>query len=67
MKTRGMTQGDFHQIVSVIDQWWAGPTSALAHPLFFYEFGRYALIAEEDERMAGFLLGFITEGPPRVA
>lgn len=67
MQTRGITQGDFHHIVSVIDQWWGGPTSALAHPLFFYEFGRYALIAEEDERMAGFLLGFITEGPPRVA
>lgn len=68
MQTRAITQGDFHHIVSVIDQWWGGPTSALAHPLFFYEFGRHALIAEEEDgRMAGFLLGFVTGGDARVA
>ncbi len=67
MQTRGITRDDFHQIVSVIDHWWGGPTSALAHPLFFYEFGRHALIAEEDGRMVGFLLGFITDADPRVA
>ncbi len=69
MQTRGITQGDFHHIVSVIDQWWGGPTSALAHPLFFYEFGRHAVIAEDEEegRMAGFLLGFVTDGDARVA
>jgi len=66
MHTRGITQGDFHQIVAVIDHWWGGPTSALAHPLFFYEFGRDALIVEEGGRMAGFLLGFITDGDVRV-
>lgn len=66
MKTRGVTQGDLQQIVSVIDQWWGGPTSALAHPLFFYELGRHALVVEEDGRMVGFLLGFMSDAVPPV-
>lgn len=66
MLTRGITREDFQQIVSVIDQWWGGPTSALAHPLFFYELGRHALIVEDAGRMAGFLLGFMGDGDPKV-
>lgn len=61
MKTRGVAQGDLQQIVSVIDQWWGGPTSALAHPLFFYELGRHALVVEDNGRMVGFLLGFMSD------
>lgn len=60
METRGITQEDFGQIVSVIDRWWGGPTSALAHPLFFHELGDDALVVEDDGRIVGFLLGFMT-------
>lgn len=60
METRGITQEDFGYIVSVIDRWWAGPTSALAHPLFFHELGDDALVVEEEGRIVGFLLGFVT-------
>ena len=60
METRGITQEDFGQIVSVIDRWWGGPTSALAHPLFFHELGDDALVVEDEGRIVGFLLGFIT-------
>lgn len=66
MHTRPITRDDYLEIVSVIDHWWGGPTSALAHPLFFYELGDQALIAEDDGRMAGFLLGFVTAKEPRV-
>ncbi len=66
MITRGITKEDFQQIVSVTDQWWGGPTSALAHPLFFYELGDHALVVEDGGRMVGFLLGFITERAPKV-
>jgi ribosomal protein S18 acetylase RimI-like enzyme len=66
MRTRAITRADYQQIVSVIDHWWAGPTSALAHPLFFYELGRHAVIAEEDGSMVGFLLGFMSDTEPRV-
>ncbi len=60
METRGITAEDFGQIVSVIDRWWGGPTSALAHPMFFHELGEHALVVEADDAMVGFLLGFAT-------
>ncbi|MDP3220423.1 MAG: GNAT family N-acetyltransferase [Deltaproteobacteria bacterium] len=60
METRDMTQEDFGRIVSVIDRWWGGPTSALAHPLFFHELGDDALVVEDEDRIVGFLLGFLT-------
>ncbi len=65
MQTRRITKGDFDQIVSVIDRWWGAPAGTLAHPIFFYELGQHALVAEENGSMVGFLLGFITpELPP---
>lgn len=66
MRTRGITKRDFDEIVQVIDQWWGGPTSALAHPLFFYELGEHALIVEDEGAMVGFLFGLVTERAPRV-
>jgi GNAT superfamily N-acetyltransferase len=59
MDTRPLTKADYDQIVQVIDRWWGGPTSALAHPIFFYELGRLARVVESDGIMVGFLLGFI--------
>lgn len=60
--TRALTKDDYDTIVRVIDQWWDGPSSALAHPLFFYELGRLARVAEVDDTgIAGFLLGFVAE------
>ena len=60
MRTRRITKGDFDRIVEVIDHWWGGPISTFAHPIFFYELGARALIAEDPERRkslkrAGFL------------
>lgn len=66
MLTRGITRDDFLEIVSVIDHWWGGPTNALAHPMFFYELGERALIVEDEGRMVGFLLGFLTGQSPKV-
>lgn len=59
MQTRPLTKADYDQIVRVIDRWWGGPTSALAHPMFFYELGRLARVVESDNLLVGFLLGFI--------
>lgn len=58
MKTRPLTKPDYDEIVQVIDRWWGGPTSALAHPIFFYELGRLARVVEDEGRLVGFLLGF---------
>lgn len=59
MQTRPLTKSDYDQIVQLIDRWWSGPTSALAHPIFFYELGRLARVVESDGLMVGFLFGFI--------
>ena len=67
MRTRGITKQDFDEIVTVMDQWWGGPSGTKPLPIFFYEFGSYALITEEQGVMVGFLLGFITDRDPRVA
>ncbi len=61
MQTRPLTKSDYDQIVRVIDQWWEGPTSALAHPIFFYELGRLARVVETEDGLVGFLFGFVTE------
>lgn len=63
MHTRPITKQDFDHIVSVIDRWWDGPISTLAHPIFFYELGHQALVVENEGLMLGFLLGFIAEQP----
>ena len=63
MVTRPLEKRDYDLIVQVIDRWWGGPTSALAHPIFFYELGELARIVEDDGVMVGFLLGFIAKSP----
>jgi GNAT superfamily N-acetyltransferase len=65
MQTRRITKTDFDQIVEVIDRWWGGPMATFAHPIFFYELGDNAIVAEEDGRLIGFLLGFISFKEPK--
>jgi ribosomal protein S18 acetylase RimI-like enzyme len=64
---RGIHKSDYDFIVSVLDRWWGGPSRELAHPMFYWELGDRALIAEEDGSVVGFLLGFHAPGPPRTA
>lgn len=67
METRKITKADYDQIVEVIDRWWGAPASmaTFAHPIFFYELGDNALIAEKDGKMIGFLLGFVSYKAPK--
>lgn len=65
IRTRKITKADFDHIVEVIDRWWGGPMANFAHPMFFYELGDNALIAEEDGRLIGFLLGFLVFKTPK--
>jgi GNAT superfamily N-acetyltransferase len=58
MHTRPLTKADYDEIVQVIDRWWGGPTTALAHPMFFYELGRLSRVVEAEATLVGFLLGF---------
>ncbi|MBN2192574.1 MAG: GNAT family N-acetyltransferase [Polyangiaceae bacterium] len=65
MRTRPLGKADFNHIVQLIDRWWGGPTTALAHPIMFYELGSLARVVEHEGAMVGFLLGFIAPGPPK--
>jgi GNAT superfamily N-acetyltransferase len=65
MITRSLGKQDYDHIVQVIDRWWGGPTSSLAHPLFFYELGQLAKVVEHDGILVGFLFGFVAPGPPK--
>ncbi|HLK36361.1 MAG TPA: GNAT family N-acetyltransferase [Polyangiaceae bacterium] len=62
MNVRRIAKADFDRVVEVIDHWWGGPIGTFAHPIFFYELGRQALVVEKDSEMIGFLLGFHVPG-----
>lgn len=63
---RGITKSDYDAVVSVLDRWWGGPAGERAHPVFFYELGDRALVADDEGAIVGFLLGFVAKGPPPV-
>lgn len=67
MRIRGITKDDFDLIVQVQDRWWGGPAGERPHPIFFYELGEQALIAEVDGELVGFLLGFNAPTDPPTA
>src|SRR6185436_17491388 len=67
MIIRGIKKSDYDYIVAVLDRWWGGPSGERAHPVFFYELGEQALIAEENGEVMGFLLGFVAPTSPKVA
>ncbi len=64
LSCRRLTKSDYDRIVNVIDSWWGGPTTALAHPLFFYELGELAQVVESQGQLVGFLFGFIAPKGP---
>ncbi len=65
MIIRGLTSTDFQHIVSVLDAWWGGPSNERALPMFFHELGHHGLVAEEDGRLTGFLVGLVTDVAPK--
>ncbi len=65
MITRALNKTDFDQIVEVVDRWQWGPTTALVHPLFFYELGELARLVEHEGQIVGFLFGFAGGENPR--
>ena len=62
LAARPLTKEDYDRVVQVVDHWWEGPIAVLAHPMFFYEFGKYARVVEDvaaGGKLVGFLLGFV--------
>ena len=63
-------EDDHPAIVEAISRWWPasrGPAvSALVPRLFLQHFARTGFVAEDDERMVGFLIGFLSADQPQV-
>lgn len=67
MHIRPMKKADYDEVVRVLDRWWGGPATERVHPIFYYELGENALVAEEDGSIIGFLVGLLapqTEDSP---
>ena len=65
MRTRAATEADHPRVLAVVDAWWDGrPLAHLAHRLFFEHFADTSLIAEDDDGLAGFLIGFLSQSRP---
>ena len=62
MEIQKITKSDFDQILSQLSDFWGDRSTEvvlLHHPLFLYEFGDTALVMKENEKVLGYLLGFM--------
>jgi L-amino acid N-acyltransferase YncA len=59
---------DHAPIVAVVDAWWGGRAMAAMLPrLFFTHFRPTSFVAEDDGRLVGFVVGFVSQTEPEVA
>ncbi|WP_461614799.1 GNAT family N-acetyltransferase [Clostridium sp. Marseille-QA1073] len=68
MNTRTVQESDYTEIISVIDAWWGGRhMSDMLPRLFVKHFQNTSFIAEENNKIIGFLIGFISQSYPAEA
>ena len=68
MIVRSATAADHLRVLAVADDWWGGrPIAGLAQRLFFEHFSDTSLIAEDDDGLAAFLVGFLSQSRPAEA
>ncbi|SFS88715.1 GNAT family N-acetyltransferase [Marininema halotolerans] len=61
MQLRHLQESDYPVIISVLNDWWGGrPMSDMLPRLFFRHFEDTSFIVEEEDRLVGFLVGFIS-------
>ena len=61
MIVRNITKSDYDYLRTRIDDWWRHPISYNLHANFLYHFGDTGFVAEEDGRVIGMTLGFISQ------
>ncbi len=61
---RPMTRLDFLHLCRVVDAWWNDQVRYLLHPLYLEHFPQTCFVCEEDGEVAGFLVGFVSQGQP---
>jgi len=69
IRLRRQTEADYPVVIAVVDDWWGGRSLYRILPrLWFQHFTGTSWIAEtEDDRLAGFLVGFVSPDDPSVA
>jgi predicted GNAT superfamily acetyltransferase len=62
MNFRSINESDYKEIISVVDNWWGGRHMADMLPrLFFKHFQDTSFAVEENDKVIGFLIGFISQ------
>jgi|SRR5581483_8996948 len=65
MQIRHAEPADYGRVIEVVDEWWGGRAMAAMLPkLFFVHFRDTSFVAEEDDRVVGFLCGFRSQTYP---
>ncbi|RFU36432.1 GNAT family N-acetyltransferase [Actinomadura logoneensis] len=67
VRVRAAEPGDYESIVGVVDDWWGRSISSILPRLFLDHFHRTSLVAEDDEGLAGFLIGILSPSKPDAA
>ncbi|WP_101843539.1 GNAT family N-acetyltransferase [Halobacillus sp. Marseille-P3879] len=63
MYIRNMESEDYHEVSSIINDWWRGRNMSLPR-LFFEHFQNTSYIIKEDNKIIGFLIGFLSQSYP---
>jgi len=62
IKIRNCTPGDHPNIISVMPDWWGGrDLTSLVLKIFFIHFANTTYVAEIDNELVGFLVGFFSQ------
>jgi ribosomal protein S18 acetylase RimI-like enzyme len=64
---RAARPDDYESIVAVVDEWWGRPLARMLPRLFLDHFHATSLVAEYDDALAGFLIGFHSGSAPHRA
>jgi len=65
MDIRHAEPEDYASLIAVVDDWWGGrPMTALLPKLFFVHFKPTSFVADDDGRLRGFVVGFISQTAP---
>jgi ribosomal protein S18 acetylase RimI-like enzyme len=66
MDVRVAAADDYDAVIAVVDGWWGRPISGSLPRLFLDHFWSSSQIAEDEQGLAGFLIGFVSPAQPEV-
>jgi predicted GNAT superfamily acetyltransferase len=67
LEIRHAEPSDHARVVAVLDEWWGRHMVDMLPKLFFVHFRETSFVAERDGKLAGFLVGFLSQAVPEEA